>query len=167
MSGARIEVVRADITRLSVDAIVNAANSALIPGGGVDGAINRAAGPELAKAMRAIGGCETGEAVITPAFKLNAKFVIHTVAPVYAQHSEKEVWRLLGDCYRKCLELAAEHGAQSIAFPALGTGVFGIPVAPAARIAVGEALKHRIPPSRVIFCCFSEVDAEIYRTVPC
>src|SRR3982751_515475 len=95
----RIEVIRADITTLAVDVIVNAANSRLIPGGGVDGAINKAAGPELAKAMRAIGRCPTGEAVITPAFNLKSKHAIHTVAPVYAQHPEAEVWRLLANCY--------------------------------------------------------------------
>src|SRR3982751_4718025 len=99
----RISIIHADITPLAVDAIVSAANSRLIPGGGVDGAINKAAGPELAKAMMAIGRCPTGEAVITPAFNLKAKHVIHTVAPVYAQHPEAEVWRLLANCYRNTL----------------------------------------------------------------
>ena len=165
-SSARIEIVRADITTLEVDVIVNAANSRLIPGGGVDGAINRAAGPELAKAMMAIGQCPTGEAVITPAFRLKAKHVIHTVAPVYAQHPEKEVWRLLANCYRHSLTLAQRHSANSIAFPSLGTGVYGIPIEGACRVAieeVGAHLKIGHQPHHIIFCCFSEQDAGTYR----
>lgn len=156
------EIIRADITTLAVDVIVNAANSRLIPGGGVDGAINKAAGPELAKAMMAIGRCPTGQAVITPAFNLNAKYVVHTVAPVYAQHPEKAVWRLLADCYRNALSLALAHGAQSVAFPSLGTGVYGIPIARAAHVAVSTCAAATLP-ERVIFCCFSESDAEHYR----
>jgi O-acetyl-ADP-ribose deacetylase (regulator of RNase III) len=165
---ARIEVIRADITTLEVDVIVNAANSRLIPGGGVDGAINRAAGPELARAMMAIGGCQTGEAVITPAFKLRAKHVIHTVAPVYAQHPEREVWRLLANCYRNVLTLAHDHGAHSIAFPSLGTGVYGIPIDQASRVAITEAGAHLATsrqPHHIIFCCFSDKDAATYRSV--
>jgi len=165
-SSALIEVVRADITTLDVDAIVNAANGQLIPGGGVDGAINAAAGPELGKAMRAIGGCPTGEAVITPAFKLRARHVIHTVAPVYAQHCEEEVWRLLADCYRHSLALAHDHRARSIAFPSLGTGVYGIPIAKACVVAIDEVTAHAKSarqPRHVIFCCFSEKDAAAYR----
>jgi O-acetyl-ADP-ribose deacetylase (regulator of RNase III) len=159
---ARIEIVRADITTLDVDAIVNAANSRLIPGGGVDGAINKAAGPELGRAMMAIGRCATGEAVITHGFKLKAKHVIHTVAPVYAQHPELEVWRLLANCYRNALALAVAHDAQSVAFPSLGTGVYGIPIARASAVAIDAGLKYPHA-ARVIFCCFSESDASIYR----
>jgi len=167
MSGAasRLSVVQADITALDVDAIVNAANSRLVPGGGVDGAINRAAGPELARAMAAIGGCPTGEAVTTPAFKLKAQHVIHTVAPVYAQHVEAEVWRLLGNCYRNSLAHAARHEAKSIAFPSLGTGVYGIPIEHACVVAVDTTcayLKAAVLPQQVIFCCFSESDAQHY-----
>jgi O-acetyl-ADP-ribose deacetylase (regulator of RNase III) len=120
-------ILHADITTLTVDAIVNAANSRLIPGGGVDGAINKAAGPELANAMMTIGRCATGEAVITPGFKLRATHVIHTVAPIFAQHKEADVWRLLANCYRNSLALAAQHAVESIAFPSLGTGVYGSP----------------------------------------
>jgi O-acetyl-ADP-ribose deacetylase len=166
MNNARIEVIRADITALAVDIIVNAANSRLIPGGGVDGAINKAAGPELAKAMMAIGRCPTGEAVITPAFNLKAKYVIHTVAPVFAQHPEMDVWRLLTNCYRNAFSLALEHHAQSIAFPSLGTGVYGIPIAHASRVATQAALAHlkeHDAPQKIVFCCFSEGDAEHYR----
>jgi O-acetyl-ADP-ribose deacetylase (regulator of RNase III) len=163
---SRLRVVQADITTLAVDAIVNAANSRLIPGGGVDGAINRAAGPELARAMAAIGGCPTGEAVITPAFKLKARHVIHTVAPVFAQHTEEEVWRLLASCYRNSLGVAREHAASSIAFPSLGTGVYGIPISQASRTAVDATLAQveaHGAPARVVFCCFSDGDAAHYR----
>jgi O-acetyl-ADP-ribose deacetylase (regulator of RNase III) len=162
---SRLTVIRADITTLAVDAIVNAANSRLIPGGGVDGAINRAAGPELARAMAAIGGCPTGEAVITPAFKLKARHVIHTVAPVFAQHAENEVWRLLASCYRNSLALAHEHAAATIAFPSLGTGVYGIPIARACTLAVEATLAHleaHKTPAGVVFCCFSDGDAAHY-----
>jgi O-acetyl-ADP-ribose deacetylase (regulator of RNase III) len=162
----RLVVVQADITTLEVDAIVSAANSRLIPGGGVDGAINRAAGPELAKAMAAIGRCPTGEAVITPGFKLAAQHVIHTVAPVFSQHKEADVWRLLGNCYRNSLVLAAQHDVAAIAFPSLGTGVYGIPIEPAARVAVDAAVAYVLAndtPERIVFCCFSDVDAGHYR----
>ncbi len=164
--GSRIDVVQADITTLDVDAIVNAANSRLIPGGGVDGAINKAAGPELGKAMMAIGRCPTGEAVVTPAFRLKARLVIHTVAPVYAQHKEADVWRLLANCYRNSLTLAVQHGMTSIAFPSLGTGVYGIPIKRASVVAVETALSHlrsTAIPQRIVFCCFSQGDAEHYR----
>lgn len=163
---SRLSVIQADITTLDVEAIVNAANSRLIPGGGVDGAINRAAGPELARAMAAIGRCPTGEAVITPAFKLKARHVIHTVAPVFAQHPEAEVWRLLERCYRNSLALAADHKAGSIAFPSLGTGVYGIPIEQASVVAVDAARAHvglSAWPSQIVFCCFSAADAAHYR----
>ena len=156
-----LSVIQADITTLEVDAIVNAANSRLIPGGGVDGAINRAAGSELARAMAAIGRCPTGEAVITPGFKLKARHVIHTVAPVYAQHTEADVWRLLANCYRNSLRLAAEHGVESIAFPSLGTGVYGIPIQRASEVAI-TTVRTAAPAQHITFCCFSAADAEIY-----
>ncbi len=161
-----LSVVTGDISTLAVDAIVNAANSRLIPGGGVDGAINRAAGLELAKAMAAIGGCPTGAAVITPGFKLKARHVIHTVAPVFAQHAEAEVWQLLSRCYRNCLTLAAQHDVRSIVFPSLGTGAYGLPIARASRVATGVAVAHlraMAKPHQVAFCCFSDSDAEHYQ----
>jgi O-acetyl-ADP-ribose deacetylase (regulator of RNase III) len=163
---SRLSVIQADITMLDVDAIVNAANSRLIPGGGVDGAINKAAGPELAHAMMAIGRCRTGEAVITPGFKLLARHVIHTVAPVFAQHKESEVEGLLANCYRNSLALASHNGSRSVAFPSLGTGVYGIPIALACAVAVetvGEAMKGDGVPAQVTFCCFSKGDADHYR----
>lgn len=162
----RLSTVQGDITTLVVDAIVNAANSRLIPGGGVDGAINKAAGPELAQAMMAIGRCPTGEAVITPGFRLAARHVIHTVAPVFAQYKEADVWRLLTSCYRTSLALAVERGARSLAFPSLGTGAYGIPIERACVVAVDASLAHletAALPERVIFCCFSQSDAEHYR----
>ena len=161
-----LTVVKADITTLNVDAIVNAANSRLIPGGGVDGAINKAAGPELGKAMMAIGRCPTGEAVITPGFELRARHVIHTVAPVYAQHKEPDVWSLLASCYRNSLALAAKHGVWSIAFPSLGTGVYGIPIERACDVAVTAArafANEDTVPAEITFCCFSDADAQIYQ----
>jgi O-acetyl-ADP-ribose deacetylase (regulator of RNase III) len=161
-----LTVLHADITTLDVDAIVNAANSRLIPGGGVDGAINKAAGPELAMAMMAIGRCPTGEAVITPGFKLPARHVIHTVAPVYAQHKEADVWRLLANCYKSSLALAAQHSVRSIAFPSLGTGVYGIPIARACEVAIATVREHEEGadvPADITFCCFSDGDAAHYR----
>lgn len=162
----RLSIIQADITTLEVDAIVNAANSRLLPGGGVDGAINKAAGPELAKAMMAIGHCPTGQAVVTPGFRLKARHVIHTVAPVFAHHKEDDVWRLLGNCYRNSLALAMQYSARSIAFPSLGTGVYGIPISRASVVAVEAALSHlqgAAIPERVVFCCFAQSDAEQYR----
>src|SRR6185436_6156885 len=167
MAPSRISIVHADIATLEADAIVNAANSRLIPGGGVDGAINAVAGPELAKAMAAIGACPTGTAVITPGFKLKARHVIHAVAPVYSQHPEKDVWRLLANCYRSSLALAQKHKVQRIAFPSLGTGAYGIPIAKAGRVAIEEVSMHlakSATPHTIIFCCFSDSDAAVYRT---
>lgn len=159
---SRISIIHADITTLEVDAIVNAANSRMIPGGGVDGAINKAAGPELGKAMMAIGRCQTGSAVITPGFKLKARHVVHTVAPVFSQHKESEVWRLLKNCYRNSLKLSAENGARSIAFPSLGTGVYGIPIKRACVVAIAAAMDDQAF-ERILFCCFSAGDADVYR----
>ena len=151
-----IEIVEGDITRLDVDAIVNAANTMLAPGGGVCGAIHRAAGPKLAEACAKLGGCETGEAKITPGFHLPARYVIHTVGPVWGGGESGED-RQLAACYRHSLALAAANGLTSIAFPAISTGIFGFPPDRAALIAV-RAVHDALPdfPSieRIVFCCF-------------
>ena len=157
-----LSVVRGDITRLTADAIVNAANCSLLGGGGVDGAIHRAAGPELLAACRPLGGCPTGEARITPGFRLPAKWVIHTPGPVWHGGSAGED-ALLENCYRHSLELAAQNGCRSVAFPCISTGVYRFPAERAAAIAVRTVRAWREPlPERVIFCCFSEEDRAIY-----
>ena len=162
---ASLEVVVADITTLDLDAIVNAANSGLSGGGGVDGAIHRAAGPELAPAARAAGPCPAGQAVITPGFRLSARHVIHAVGPVWDGGSRGED-ELLGSCYAKSLALAGEAGLASIAFPAISTGVYGFPKERAARIAF-ETVSREAPRhptlERVVFCCYSESDGDMYR----
>ncbi len=160
-----IEVVQADITTLAVDAIVNAANGTLLGGGGVDGAIHRAAGPELLAECRSLGGCATGEAKITRGYRLPARFVIHTVGPVWrgGKHGEVEC---LAACYRNSLLLASEYGLASIAFPSISTGVYGYPIDEAAATAVATVRQFVAVPGclrQVIFCCFSEPDARIYR----
>jgi O-acetyl-ADP-ribose deacetylase (regulator of RNase III) len=152
----RIAIVEGDITTLDVDAIVNAANRSLLGGGGVDGAIHRAAGPELREACAALGGCETGEAKITPGFRLEARHVIHTVGPVWGG-GERGEDRLLASCYRNSLALAAEGGLVSIAYPAISTGAYGFPPERAALIAVRTvtaALGQAASIERVVFCCF-------------
>ncbi len=162
----QISVVVGDITKLQVDAIVNAANCTLLGGGGVDGAIHRAAGPELLEACRKFGGCRTGEARITPGFRLSARFVIHTPGPVWrgGGHGEAE---LLKSCYLNSLKLASENGCRTAAFPAISAGVYGYPKREAAEIAVRTVLDWREPfPEEVIFCCFSEEMAQIYRSIP-
>jgi O-acetyl-ADP-ribose deacetylase len=161
----RIKVVQGDITRLDVDAIVNAANSSLLGGGGVDGAIHRAAGPGLLAECRRIGGCPTGEARITGGYELRAGHVIHTVGPVYADGQSGEAV-LLRSCYRESLRLAAEAGAATVAFPCISTGVYGYPKADACEVAVSavsEWLTSNPLPATVIFCCFGAEDAGLYR----
>jgi O-acetyl-ADP-ribose deacetylase (regulator of RNase III) len=152
----RIEIVEGDITKLDVDAIVNAANKSLLGGGGVDGAIHRAAGPDLKHACAALRGCETGEAKITPGFRLKARHVIHTVGPVWGG-GERGEDRLLANCYRNSFNLASEHGLGSIAYPAISTGAYGFPPERAAMIALrtlAAALEGGASIERVVFCCF-------------
>jgi O-acetyl-ADP-ribose deacetylase (regulator of RNase III) len=164
---ARIELIVADITTLDVDAIVNAANSSLAGGGGVDGAIHRAAGPELAIAAVRLAPCRTGEAVMTPGYRLLARHVIHTVGPIWFDGQQGEP-DLLKSCYTRSLELAGTAGLGSIAFPAISTGVYGYPGELAAPIAIGAVRDHvGAWPSleRVVFCCYSEASAEPYRSI--
>lgn len=161
----QLMALRGDITQLDVDAIVNAANESLLGGSGVDGAIHRAAGPELLAACRAIGGCPTGAARITPGFALPARFVIHTVGPVWRGGKQQEP-ALLASCYRESLALARDHALGSIAFPAISTGNYGFPLALATRIAVdtvASSLADDDPLQQVTFCCFSDHDLAVYR----
>jgi O-acetyl-ADP-ribose deacetylase (regulator of RNase III) len=161
---AMVEIITADITTLDVDAIVNAANSSLLGGGGVDGAIHSAAGPLLLQFCRTLNGCRTGEAKISPGFKLPARRVIHTVGPVWKGGDHYEA-ALLQACYRNSFEVALENGVRSIAFPAISTGVYGFPKQQATEIAVATMLDYADRFERIIACCFSDADAEIYRQV--
>lgn len=162
-----IQAVHADITRLEVDAIVNAANESLLGGGGVDGAIHRAAGPRLLEACSKLGGCPPGEARITPGFDLKARYVIATVGPVWKGGAYGEA-ETLAACYRQSLQLAEAHGISSIAFPAISTGVYGFPKTAATEIAVNtvsNAVEGTSVIGEVVFCCFSSADLELYRSV--
>ena len=163
----RIEIQKGDITRLKVDAIVNAANTSLLGGGGVDGAIHRAAGPELIEFNRKLGGCQTGEAKISPGFKLQAKFIIHTVGPVWNGGKNNED-KLLASCYKNSLRLALENKVKSIAFPAISTGVYRFPLERATKIAVNEVkkfLEKNESIEKVIFVCFDEETNEVYKNI--
>jgi O-acetyl-ADP-ribose deacetylase len=165
----KLELRQADITKVEADALVNAANSSLLGGGGVDGAIHRAGGPEILEACKEIrakqGGCKTGEAVITTAGRLPAKYVIHTVGPVWQGGKANEA-ELLASCYQKSLELALRYGVKSIAFPSISTGIYGYPVEEASHIALTEVssfVQNNSGLGRVIFVCFSSLDLQIYQ----
>ena len=159
-----IEIIKADITTLHVDAIVNAANCSLLGGGGVDGAIHMAAGPALLDACRKLGGCEEGEVKVTPGFDLPAKMVLHTVGPQW-QGGDAGEDRILTSCYENCLQMGLSEGARTIAFPAISTGIYGYPKRQAAMIALSTIHPYNDSYEKIILCCFSDSDVWIYQKV--
>ena len=167
MMKEKIRIIQGDITKLKVDAIVNAANNSLLGGGGVDGAIHRAAGPELLNETRKIGGCPTGEARVSKGYKLPAPWVIHTVGPIWRGGSQNEE-RLLSQCYRNSLRAAVENGAKTVAFPAISTGVYGFPLKRATEIALKEVLaflENEDSPDQITFVCFGDEALKTYEEV--